>query len=119
MRISEIIDGYKDIQHSVEASIFENNILSMNHAIQNIMSRYKSRYYSPSEALHNLEIMQEKILNIFQSKYFDYLLEIVPRHYKKLEKDWISIENKLEQYINQIKNDHLLREGNIFKNKRK
>jgi hypothetical protein len=110
MRISEITESYKESRHSVEASVAKNNILKTNHAIQSVIVGYKNKKYGAGEALHMLEIIKVELENLFYSEHFADMDVILPRHSKLLQKDWISVDFQLDEYINQIKNDNELRE---------
>jgi len=111
MKIKEIIENYTQHRHSVEASVFSNNIISCNAEVKKVIRRYKNGEINPGEAIQSLEMLDNLVEELIYSDYFDYMMETIPNHYRELSEDWIQLEEQIKNYTTVIKQKHGIREG--------
>lgn len=105
MKISEILENYNQSRHSLEASIFQENIISIDIRRKKILEKYVNREISKNEAIQLLEIIVSFVQELmYSSEYFDFLMHTLPNHFESLAKDWIDLENNIQQSIHQITN---------------
>lgn len=105
MKIREIIESLDKISNSVEASIFNPSTISVNADINRILTDLRSNKIGKNHAIFSLEQIETLIEELmYSSIYFDVLKTTAPNHYPQLVTDWISLDEKIKNIIQKLRN---------------